>query len=233
MNAFRRLPFTVVASALLMLTFALAQAPTDATTTQAADAASGSASLHSLRLQAHRLAFLNALPEASRAEATALLERADELRSRARDLRRTTLEAYVAALEQGDDRTVARAAADAAVSDVRLTLSQDQARLRADANTFLSAHPELDGALGTAFGRRFDMDPSMDLGMGMGRRKDGRVGPMADRSGGGMTFGRHHPRGRSQNAPYDMKRGMGRGEPQHGRHPRSGTSTDQVPGAGR
>ncbi len=208
MKPFRSLQITVVAAALLMTTFALAQAPGAG---RGINAPAQTTSAQSLTLRAQRLTLLNSVPEASRADASALLDRADDLYSRSSDLQQSTLEAYVTALEQGDDPMVARASVAVTEAQARLTLAQDAAQLRVDANTFLSAHPELGGTFGAGLGGQMGM---VCDGSGYpGQAGNGYPGPMANRSAGaGTGFGQQQNLGQSQNLSPNMGRNMSAGQ---------------------
>ncbi|MEJ2668518.1 MAG: hypothetical protein P8Z81_15715 [Deinococcales bacterium] len=133
-----RLGLVLAAAVLTLPALALAQntpAPTP-------PAAAQQQSLGALERQAARLTLINRLPQADRAEATKLLDRADALRQRARQLRIEELRAYIAALKAGDAPAAARVQAQQKVSDARLTLAKDAATLRTDAQAFLQKVPE-------------------------------------------------------------------------------------------
>ncbi len=133
-----RLGLVLAAAALTLPALALAQntpAPAPPTSTQ-------QQTLGALERQAARLTLINRLPQADRAEAAKLLDRAGALRQRARQLRIEELRAYIAALKAGDAPAAARVQAQQKVADARLTLAKDAATLRTDAQAFLQKVPE-------------------------------------------------------------------------------------------
>ncbi|HKI56772.1 MAG TPA: hypothetical protein VKB31_06420 [Trueperaceae bacterium] len=213
----------VVAAALLALPVAAAQTATTAPTPPGAQRQH----LAALQREAARLTLIARLPQADRAEATKLLDRADTLRRRARTLRIDELKAYVAALEAGTAPAAARVEAQQKVSDQRLALARQAATLRGDVQAFVRKVPqarallrELAAGMGAARGHRFGARPGAGNGTGPGAGRipaPGANGPAAKRPGrfgSGTAMGGPGSMGRRQAgagaAPYGMTpyRGM-------------------------
>lgn len=121
--------------------------------------------LRRLRQQARRLTLIAQLPQADRAPATELLDRAAALRQRALDLRIREMQAYVAALQAGTAPNAARIQAQQQVSDQRLALANDMDALRSDAQAFLQKVPEARALL-----RGLPGGPAAASGPAQGRR---------------------------------------------------------------
>lgn len=98
--------------------------------------------LADLRAEAQRLTALAAVPEAGRAEAEALLARIDSLTETARTQEIARLQAYIAALRNGDSPSVAREVAASAVSDGSVELARLREELQADLSAFLETYPD-------------------------------------------------------------------------------------------
>ena len=121
----------VMVTALALTTAALAQ---ETTTTD---------SLAELRQEAQRLTVLAQVPEEARAEAEELLTRFDALTGSVEALEIERLQAYIAALREGDSPAVAQEVASAAVADGSVELSRDREALLADVRAFVERYPEV------------------------------------------------------------------------------------------
>ncbi len=183
-----------------------------------------SRTLAQLQRQALRLTLIARLPAADRQQAGQLLDRADALRQRARDVRRQELQAYVDALQAGAAPADARTQAQQKVAGERSSLTQDEATLRTDAQTFVQKVPQARamlrdlstarGARTQTLGRGFGSAQGWGQGRGMGQdmnRQDmnrrGMGQGMGRDMGHGMDRGRSGPGWDRYGAPYGPYRG--------------------------
>lgn len=130
----RKFVTTVLAAlALVAGAAALAQVTSDSSAVQE--------TLAELRQRAQRLTLLAEVPTEARAEATALLDRADALRTATQQLEVSRLEAYIAALESGDSPSVAQEVASGRINEASVELSRQREAFVADLQAFLEANP--------------------------------------------------------------------------------------------
>lgn len=101
-----------------------------------------SQNMRTLQRQARELTLLNRLPEAARADAKALLNRAETLRQEMRQLQRDTLTAYVNELKKGEAPPVARELVRESVVSQRLRILEARVALRKDVQAFISKYPQ-------------------------------------------------------------------------------------------
>lgn len=149
---FRR---TLIVGSLVALMAGPVAVAQQATTAPASQANALAETMRDLRQSAARLTLLNALPEEARAEATALLDRMEALRTSQQELEVARLQAYVAALEAGESPTVARELAAGEVATQSADVTRTQEQLMTDLEAFVTAHPEVRGSFlqSSAFGR--------------------------------------------------------------------------------
>ncbi len=161
----------VGAGAVTLPLVASAQSSQTPPATGAAGAAAST--LRDLERQALRLTVIAQVPEADRAQATQLLDRADALRQRATELRTQELQSYIDALKAGTAPSDARTQAQQKLASERSQLQGDLTTLRDDVRAFVQKVPEaraLERYLGAEL--RAASGPGMglgrDLGMGLG-----------------------------------------------------------------
>lgn len=144
---------------------------------QGSQAGSMTAAASELRERALRLTVLNSLPEEARAEAAALIDRAEALRNSEQELMVARLEAYVAALEAGESPQVAQDVATGNIAERSADVTREREALREEVKAFMEAHPDLriklmqagqfgigDGAMFDAGGLERVMGPFFGLG---------------------------------------------------------------------
>lgn len=102
---------------------------------------SAAATLTELRSEAQRLTALAQVPEAGRDAAEALLERSTALTESARQQEIARLQAYIAALRNGDSPTVAEQVAANAISAASVELTREREALTTDVQEFLETYP--------------------------------------------------------------------------------------------
>lgn len=167
----------LVALALVAGAVALAQVAGDSSAVQE--------TLAELRQRAQRLTLLAEVPAEARAEASALLDRADALRSAADQLEIARLEAYIAALESGDSAAVAQEVASGQVSEASVDLSRQREALAADIQAFLETHPDVSAS----FRRSIDaLSGSGTIVVRHGGRGAGAVLHFSPGGGQGLLF---------------------------------------------
>lgn len=209
-----RLGAKVAATTALLVGFALASAQSGATqpTTPPATSASRAPTMAQLQRQALRLTLIARLPEADRAQATRLLDRADALRQRARALRRKELQDYIDALKAGSAPAVARSEAQQKVASERTALAKEASTLRSEVQSFLKKVPQA-RALLRYFGARERV--GMGFGFAPGQRGSyGRANPYGRGVGPGQAG--QGWMGPGSNAPGLY--GPGRNAPGYGRN---------------
>ncbi len=142
--------------------------------------------LRQLQREARQLEILQRLPEESRADAEVLLTRAADLADVGLALRTSNMQAYVDALDAGEQPLVARELARQAVAEERLALIREMARLREDIQGFAETYPEVRELMGGA-----------GLGRGLleGRLGQGERGEGFGRAGRGSEQGERQGRG--------------------------------------
>ncbi len=245
MTRMLRLGAKVAATTALLVGFALASAQSGATqpATPPATSANQAPTMAQLERQALRLTLIARLPEADRAQATRLLDRADALRQRARALRRKELQDYIDALKAGSAPAVARSEAQQKVAGERTALVKEASTLRTEVQSFLKKVPQARALLrylgareraGTGFGfapgQRGSYGPASPNGRGMGPGQTGRgwMGPGSNAPGWNGS-GRNAP-GYGRNAmPFGrMAPGM-----QQGRYYRGWMDRDGMMGPGQ
>lgn len=153
----------------------------------AAQSGGFSADMLALRQNAMRLTILNSLPEDARADAAALLDRRQALRTAEQELQVARLQAYVAALESGESPAVAQDLATSKVATQSADVTREREALRADTEAFVEAHPEVRSALMQAgpFGREAGAPfRAGELGQG-----PGAMFGAGEFGGGNMRFG--------------------------------------------
>lgn len=178
----RRLSIALAVVALVAGAFALAQATTDSDAVQQ--------TLSELRQRAQRLTLLAQVPAEGRAQAEELLDRAEALRTAAQELEVQRLQAYIAALENGDSPSVATQVAEQQTSEASVALTRQREELSADVEAFLKTYPDVGTTLRARLG----------LGQGSGFLGMGRMGGSA---GSGMML----------DTPFHGGHGMQRGAP--------------------
>ncbi|MEM7736950.1 MAG: hypothetical protein AAF267_14295 [Deinococcota bacterium] len=148
--------------------------------------------LRQLQREARQLEILQRLPEESRADAEVLLTRAADLADVGLALRTSNMQAYVDALDAGEQPLVAREIARQAVAEERLALIRDMATLREDIQGFTDTYPEVRELMGEArlgrglVGGRFGQGER-----GEGFSRSGRGGEQGERQGrSGQNGGR-------------------------------------------
>lgn len=185
-------------------------------------AGTAASTLRDLERQALRLTVIAQVPEADRAQASQLLDRADALRQRATELRTQELQGYIDALKAGTAPSDARTQVQQKLASERSQLQSDLTTLRDDVQAFVQKVPQaraLERYLGAEL--RASGGPGMGLGRGLGM---GLGAPPADPWAGGLgrtpwggsprAGGRSHRDGRWGGANgygFEMRQGFGMG----------------------
>jgi len=199
----------ILVAALALTVAALAQA-TDQTS---------AATLAELRAEAQRLTALAQVPEAGRAEAEELLTRFDALMESARAQELTRLQAYIAALRNGDSPSVAQEVAASAISAGAVDIARERAALQSDVQAFLETYPEAVGVFRHAAlaGRGVEMLRAGQMGilragqMGAGQMGAGQMG--AGQLGTAHGFGQERSHMARMRPGGEAARGFGMSMP--------------------
>ncbi|MEM6428560.1 MAG: hypothetical protein AAF708_04910 [Deinococcota bacterium] len=142
--------------------------------------------LRQLQREARQLELLERLPEESRAEAEVLLTRVADLADSGLELRTSSMQVYVDALEAGEPPAVARELARQAVSEERLALTREMATLREDVTSFAETYPEareIVRASRIGRGERGNREERGDRSNRVGRQERGNRGNRPERPG--------------------------------------------------
>jgi len=180
----RALSRAALAAALLLLPAAVSAQSSQ--TPPSTAPANEQLTMRALQREALRLTFIARLPAADQAQASALFDRADTLRTTERSLRQQELQAYVDALKAGTAPTEARTQAEQKVAADRSSLETALTTLRGDVQSLVKEVPQarlMLRLLAPELRRGAAAGPNMGLNMGqnMGLNMGLNMGPQTGR----------------------------------------------------